>query len=89
MSWGAQNRSEDAKTPSGSRGRSDKPELDLWPVHPYHFLVLNISKARMNNNQRNKQQAQQQQRSSLRQQWHAGAAAAAPSGQAPCVIVLP
>jgi hypothetical protein len=37
MSWGAQNRSEDAKTPSGSRGRSDKPELGLWPVQPYEF----------------------------------------------------
>jgi hypothetical protein len=35
MSWGAQNRSKDAKTPSGSRGRSEKPELDLWPVQPY------------------------------------------------------
>jgi hypothetical protein len=35
MSWGAQNRSKDAKTPSGSRGRSDKPELDRCPVQPY------------------------------------------------------
>ena len=35
MSWRAQNRSKDAKTPSGSRGRSDKPELDLRPVQPY------------------------------------------------------
>jgi hypothetical protein len=47
----------------------------------YHFLVLNISKARMNNNQRNKLQqatnATAQPRSSLRQQqWRAGAAAA-------------
>jgi hypothetical protein len=41
MSWGSQNRSEDAKTPSGSRGRSDKPELGLWPVQPYlHFVAL-------------------------------------------------
>ena len=35
MSWGAQNRSKDAKTPSGSRGRSDKPEPGLWPVQQY------------------------------------------------------
>jgi hypothetical protein len=35
MSWGAQNRSKDAKTPSGSRGRSENPEPGLWPVQPY------------------------------------------------------
>jgi hypothetical protein len=35
MRWGAQNRSKDAKTPSGSRGRSDKPEPGLWPVQQY------------------------------------------------------
>jgi hypothetical protein len=35
MSWGAQNRSKDAKTPSGSRGRSEKPELDRCPVQQY------------------------------------------------------
>jgi hypothetical protein len=35
MSWGAQNRSEDAKTPSGSRGRSQKPEPDCCPIQPY------------------------------------------------------
>jgi hypothetical protein len=29
MSWGAQSRSEDAKTPSGLRGRSEKPELPV------------------------------------------------------------
>ena len=28
MSWGAQNRSKDAQTPSGLRGRSENPELD-------------------------------------------------------------
>jgi hypothetical protein len=39
MSWGAQNRSKDAKTPSGSRGRSDKPELDRCPVQPYAYPV--------------------------------------------------
>jgi hypothetical protein len=41
MSWGAQNRSEDAKTPSVAGGRSEKPELDLWPVQPY-FLFVSI-----------------------------------------------
>jgi hypothetical protein len=39
MSWGAQNRSEDAKTPSGSRGRSEKPELDRCPIQPYMTTV--------------------------------------------------
>jgi hypothetical protein len=35
MSWGAQNRSKDAKTPSVAGGRSDKPELDRCPIQPY------------------------------------------------------
>jgi hypothetical protein len=35
MSWRAQSRSKDAKTPSGSRDRSEKPELDRCPVQPY------------------------------------------------------
>jgi hypothetical protein len=35
MSWGAQNRSKDAKTPSQSPAMSKKPELDLWPVQQY------------------------------------------------------
>jgi hypothetical protein len=35
MSWGAQNRSKDAKTPSTPRDRSEKPEPGLWPVQPY------------------------------------------------------
>ena len=35
MSWGAQNRSKDAKTPSAGRGMSEKPELDCRPVQPY------------------------------------------------------
>jgi hypothetical protein len=35
MSWGAQNLPKDAKTPSAGRGRSENPELDLWPVQPY------------------------------------------------------
>jgi hypothetical protein len=35
MSWGTQSRSEDAKTPSGPRAMSDKPEPDRCPVQPY------------------------------------------------------
>jgi hypothetical protein len=35
MSWGAQNRSKDAKNPSVGRGMSDKPELDRCPVQAY------------------------------------------------------
>jgi hypothetical protein len=35
MSWGAQNRSEDAKTPSTPRGRSKKPEPGCCPIQPY------------------------------------------------------
>jgi hypothetical protein len=35
MSWGAQNRSKDAKTPSVAGVRSDKPELDCCPIQPY------------------------------------------------------
>jgi hypothetical protein len=35
MSWGAQNRSKDAKTPSVAGGRSEKPELDCCPIQPY------------------------------------------------------
>jgi hypothetical protein len=35
MSWGAQNRSKDAKTPSVSRGRSKKTEPDCFPIQPY------------------------------------------------------
>jgi hypothetical protein len=35
MSWGAQNRSEDAKNPSVAGGRSKKPEPDRCPVQPY------------------------------------------------------
>jgi hypothetical protein len=34
MSWGAQNRSKDAKTPSVGRGMSENPEQGLWPVQP-------------------------------------------------------
>jgi hypothetical protein len=35
MSWGAQNRSKDAKTPSVAGVRSQKPEPDCCPVQPY------------------------------------------------------
>jgi hypothetical protein len=35
MSWGAQNRSKDAKTPSAGLAMSQKPELDCCPVQPY------------------------------------------------------
>jgi hypothetical protein len=38
MSWGAQNRPKDAKTPSAGRGMSEKPELDLWPVQQYGLI---------------------------------------------------
>jgi hypothetical protein len=37
MSWGAQNRSKDAKTPSVAGVRSQKPELDCCPVQPYKY----------------------------------------------------
>jgi hypothetical protein len=32
MSWRAQNRSKDAKTPSGPRAMSENPEPGLWPI---------------------------------------------------------
>ena len=35
MSWGAQNRSKDAKTPSAARALSDKPKLELCGIEPY------------------------------------------------------
>jgi hypothetical protein len=34
MSWGARNRSKDAKTPSAGLAMSQKPELDCRPVQP-------------------------------------------------------
>jgi hypothetical protein len=34
MSWGAQNRSKDAKIPSAGLAMSQKPELDCRPVQP-------------------------------------------------------
>jgi hypothetical protein len=40
MSWGAQNRSKDAKTPSVGRGMSEKPEPGLWPIQPYYSGAL-------------------------------------------------
>jgi hypothetical protein len=35
MSWGAQNRSKDAKTPSVGRAMSRKPKLELCGIQPY------------------------------------------------------
>jgi hypothetical protein len=35
MSWGAQNRSKDAKTPSVAGVRSRKPKLELCGIQPY------------------------------------------------------
>jgi hypothetical protein len=35
MSWGAQNRSKDAKTPSAGRGMSENPKPDCCPIQPY------------------------------------------------------
>jgi hypothetical protein len=35
MSWRAQSRSKDAKTPSVGRAMSENPEPGLWPVQPY------------------------------------------------------
>jgi hypothetical protein len=40
MSWGAQSRSKDAKTPSTPRGRSENPEPGLWPAQPYPTLGI-------------------------------------------------
>jgi hypothetical protein len=42
MSWGAQNRSEDTKTPSVGRGMSKKPEPDCCPVQPYQKSAIRI-----------------------------------------------
>jgi hypothetical protein len=40
MSWRAQNRSKDAKTPSVGRGMSQKPEPDCRPVQPYTAATI-------------------------------------------------
>jgi hypothetical protein len=42
MSWGAQNRSKDAKTTSVGLAMSKKPEPGLWPVQPYLKMVRKI-----------------------------------------------
>jgi hypothetical protein len=39
MSWGAQNRSKDAKTPSAAPAMSRKPELALCGIQPYALLA--------------------------------------------------
>ena len=38
MSWRAQNRSKDAKTPSVAGVWSQNPEPDCCPIQPYHVL---------------------------------------------------
>ena len=43
MSWRAQNRSKDAKTPSVTGVRSQNPELDCCPVQPYDIIPANIT----------------------------------------------
>jgi hypothetical protein len=40
MSWRAQNRSKDAKTPSVAGVRSDKPELGCCPIQPYTYCAV-------------------------------------------------
>jgi hypothetical protein len=40
MSWGAQNRSKDAKTPSASRGMSEKPKLELCGIQHSRMAVV-------------------------------------------------
>jgi hypothetical protein len=40
MSWGAQNRSKDAKAPSVGPAMSKKPELDRCPVQPYYNFCM-------------------------------------------------
>jgi hypothetical protein len=44
MSWRAQNRPEDAKTPSAGRGMSEKPEPDPCPIQPYAVWGQQVSK---------------------------------------------
>jgi hypothetical protein len=39
MSWGAQNRSEDAKNPSVAGVRLIKPEPDCCPIQPYRNIL--------------------------------------------------
>jgi hypothetical protein len=45
MSWGAQNWSKDAKTPSVALAMSENPELDLCPVQPYCKAPLTHERA--------------------------------------------
>jgi hypothetical protein len=42
MSWGAQNRSKDAKTPSAALGMSEKPKLELCGIQPYTNIYLKV-----------------------------------------------
>jgi hypothetical protein len=53
MSWGAQNRSKDAKTPSAGRAKSEKPELDLWKyIYIYIYMTNPATGALKNKNRR-------------------------------------
>jgi hypothetical protein len=45
MSWGAQNRSKDAKTPSGPRAMSRKPKLALCGIQRYLLTSLLFSRS--------------------------------------------
>jgi hypothetical protein len=47
MSWGAQNRSKDAKTPSVAGGRSENPEPDPCPIQPYFLVGTNTKRSAM------------------------------------------
>jgi hypothetical protein len=42
MSWGAQNRSKDAKTPSVAGGRSRKPKPALCGIQPYAAVIAAV-----------------------------------------------
>jgi hypothetical protein len=42
MSWGAQNRSKDAKTTSAGLAMSQNPELDSCPIQPYLDLLQTV-----------------------------------------------
>jgi hypothetical protein len=43
MSWGAQNRSKDAKTPSQSPAMSRNPKPELCGIQPYHSYIKLLS----------------------------------------------
>jgi hypothetical protein len=43
VSWGAQNRSKDAKTPSAGPAMSEKPKLALCGIQPYVPYANSVS----------------------------------------------